>query len=83
MNIPDKFSNRVLRLRKQAGVFETAAYSGLDKLLEKEWPEAYTDVIYESNIVGYQHSVNITHVVVFETTEDALAFKIKYGDKYV
>lgn len=83
MKIPDEFSSRVFKLKRQPMSFSSDSLSEVNKLLEKEWPGAYTDVIYESQIEGYKHNINITHVIVFETTEDALTFKIKYGDKYV
>ena len=76
MNIPDEFSGRILKLRSQS-LFTTR--TPIDPLLS-EWPGAYIDVLYESISPG---DIQVTSVVVFETSEDALAFKIKYGDKYV
>jgi hypothetical protein len=79
MKIPDEFSGRVLKLRSQSMFSDRTQ---VDNLLP-EWLGSYTDVIYESHIIGYQHNISTTVVAVFETTEDAPAFRIKYGDKYV
>lgn len=81
MIIPDEFSRRVIYLKSGVSFFG-ATTKNFTKLLE-EWPGSYTDILYESKIVGYEHRIIIKHVIVFETDIDAVAFKLKYGGEYV
>lgn len=71
MIIPEELAHRVCKTRL------SGLSSGFRKLdqVRKEWPGSEIDVIYETTepIV----------CVVFETAEDCLAFKLKYGDEYV
>ena len=71
MKIPDEFVGRVVKT-KLNGL--TSDFKKLDQI-RKEWEGSEIDVVYEN-----AHSIV---VVVFQTSEDALAFKIKYGDEYV
>lgn len=75
MNIPAEFSDRVCKTRLSG--FNTS-FEKLDEI-RKEWPGSEIDVVYEGT--GLTHEPVV--VVVFETTEDCLAFKLKYGNKYV
>ncbi len=76
MNIPDEFAGRVCRT-KIPGLISN--YKKFDKIVE-EWPGSDIDVIYE-RVEGGEPKAFI--VVVFETTEDCLAFTLKYGREYV
>lgn len=71
MNIPVEFSGRVIRTRLNAltGNFEKI------NQITKEWQGSEIDVIFENN--------KATVVLVFESQEDTLAFKLKHGDDYV
>ena len=71
MKIPEEFVGRVCKT-KLNGL--TSCFKTLDKTV-KEWPGSEIDVVYENgkSIV----------VIVFESSEDCLAFKLKYGDQYV
>ncbi len=70
MIIPDELTHRICRTRL-SGL--TSSFKKLDEI-RKEWQGSAIDVIYENgrSIV----------VVVFDTPEDCLAFKLKYGDEY-
>jgi hypothetical protein len=71
MKLPDEFQGRVIKTRLSGlpGSFKQLTE------IRRLWPEVTTDVMYESGggIV----------VLVFENTEDALAFKLKFGEDYV
>lgn len=71
MNIPAEFSGRVIKTRLNG---LTTSLKKLNQITEA-WQGSEVDVIYENgrSIV----------VIVFETQEDALAFKLKHGDEYV
>jgi len=71
MIIPVEFSSRVCKTRI---TILSANFKKLDEI-KKEWQGSEIDVVYENGkpIV----------VVVFETSEDCLAFKLKYGEIYV
>jgi hypothetical protein len=71
MNIPAEFSGRVYKT-KISGI--TGNLKRLNEIA-KEWQGSEVDVIYEN-------SKSII-VIVFESREDCLAFKLKYGDDYV
>jgi len=70
MIIPDELVGRVAKTRL------SGAISGFRKLdeIRKLWQVAEIDVVYEN--------LDPIIVVVFESTEDCLAFKLKYGDDY-
>jgi hypothetical protein len=76
MSIPDEFIGRVCKT-KLPGLISN--YKKFDKIIE-EWPGSELDVIYER---VKSHEVEARIVVVFETTEDCLAFTLKYGKEYV
>lgn len=71
MDLPAEFIGRVYKTR----------LSGLNQSMKQQnqitesWPGSEMDVVYESG--------KAVIVIVFETTEDCLAFKLKYGDNYV
>ncbi len=71
MIIPEEFSGRVCKTRLPT------LGSNFKKISEitKEWQGSEIDVVYEN--------LKPIIVVVFETTEDCLAFKLKYGNDYV
>lgn len=71
MNLPAEFTGRVVKTRL------TGLPSNFKRLTEvtKSWQGSEIDVIYETG----QPII----VVVFESTEDALAFTLKYGNEYV
>lgn len=69
-SIPDEFKNRVLRT-KFSGYSTT--YEHIRKVAALT-EETEIDVIYENG--------RAVVVLVFETQEDCLAFKLKHGDKY-
>lgn len=71
MIIPDEFKGRVVKTRL-GGL--TSNPTQLDEI-KKLWPGAEIDVVYEN--------LKPIIVVVFESSEDCLVFKLKYGDKYV
>lgn len=70
MKIPDEFVGRVIKTNL------TGLGSSFRKLdeIRKEWQGSEIDVVYEngSPIV----------VIVFESTVDCLAFKLRYGEGY-
>jgi hypothetical protein len=70
MKIPDEFIGRVVKTRL------SGLGSSSKRLTEtvKAWPGSEIDVVYENG--------RAIVVVVFESTEDCLAFKLKYGDTY-
>ena len=70
MNIPAEFAGRVVKTRFGDSVRDRHSLSEV----VKDWPESYIDVVYEN--------LKPIVVVVFESTEDCLAFKLKYGDRY-
>ncbi|MFI5405733.1 MAG: hypothetical protein ACHQ1D_04385 [Nitrososphaerales archaeon] len=70
MIIPDEFRGRVVKTRLNGLTTSFKRYDEIQKL----WPESEIDVVYEDGKAFV--------VVVFESTEDCLAFKLKYGDKY-
>jgi hypothetical protein len=71
MNIPAEFSGRVVKTRI-SGL--NASFRKLDEI-RKEWQGSEIDVIYEN--------AKPIVVIVFENTEDCLAFTLKYGKEYV
>ncbi len=71
MNIPAEFVGRVAKT-KLSGLITSP--KRLTEIL-KAWPGSEIDVVYEKR----QPII----VVVFESSEDCLAFKLKYGDEYV
>jgi hypothetical protein len=75
MIIPAEFSGRVCKTRLSGF---NASFKRLDEI-RKEWQGSEIDVVYEGT--GLTHKPVV--VVVFETTEDCLAFKLKYGNEYV
>lgn len=70
MIIPDELIGRVCKT-KMSGL--NGSFSKLDQI-RSEWQGSEIDVVYENgrSIV----------VVIFESSEDCLAFKLKYGDMY-
>ena len=70
MIIPDEFRGRVVKTRMNGLTTSSKRFDEIQKL----WPGSEIDVVYE----GARPFV----VVVFESTEDCLAFKLKYGDEY-
>jgi hypothetical protein len=70
MKIPDEFVGRVYKTRL-SGL--SSSFEKLDQI-RKDWPGTDIDVIYEN--------FNPIVVLVFETQEDHLAYKLKYGDYY-
>ncbi len=75
MNIPDEFKHRVAKTKLNG--FSTS-FKRLDEI-RKEWEGSKLDVVYEGT--GLTHRPVV--LVIFETSEDCLAFKLKYGDEYV
>jgi len=71
MKIPAEFSGRVIKTRLGISNRNSKKVSEI----QKEFLGSELDVIYES--------ANAIIVLVFETTEDCLAYKLKYGDDYV
>lgn len=71
MSIPAEFSGRVVRTGIN-GI--TGDLKKINKILEV-WQGSEIDVIYENR--------KSVIVLVFESQEDALAFKLKYGENYV
>lgn len=71
MILPEEFKNRVYKT-KLSGL--SGSFVRLDEV-RKEWEGSDIDVIFENG--------KSVIVVVFETPEDYLAFKLKYGDEYV
>jgi hypothetical protein len=71
MDLPAEFVGRVVKTRL------TGLPSNLRRISEiaEEWGGSEVDVIYED--------LKPIIVVVFENTMDCLAFKLKYGGKYV
>lgn len=71
MNLPAEFIGRVYKTRS------TALGSNMKRLSEikEQWPGSEIDVVYED-----QRPII---VLVFESTMDCLAFKLKYGNEYV
>ena len=71
MNLPAEFIGRVCKTKL------TGLPSNFKKLSEivKEWPGSEIDVVYEK--------LTPVVVVIFESTEDCLAFTLKYGKEYV
>jgi hypothetical protein len=71
MVVPDELSGRIYRTRF------TGRFTEIEKMnqLLKDWPNSELDVTYE----------NLQPVVyfIFESSEDCLAFKLKYGENYV
>ncbi len=72
MNLPAEFVGRVVKT-KLSGLTQSMKQQNQ---ITESWPGSYIDVVYES-------ATKMTVVIVFETTEDALAYKLKYGDNYV
>jgi hypothetical protein len=72
MNIPEEFAGRICKT-KLSGM--SSSFKKLDQLI-KEWPGSEIDVVFENREKALV-------VIVFETTEDCLAFKLKYGNDYV
>lgn len=70
MIIPDEFVGRICKTR--LGIASNN-FRNFDQI-KKEWPGSEIDVIYES--------LRPIISVVFKSTEDCLAFKLKYGDMY-
>ena len=71
MDLPVEFSGRVCKTRLNG---LTTSFKRLNEVV-KEWQGSEVDVIYED--------LRPIVVVVFETSEDCLAFKLKYGNEYV
>lgn len=71
MNIPDEFSYRVVKTRLS---IMNNDFRKINEIVEL-WPGSQIDVIYEN--------LRPIVVLVFESQEDALAFRLKYGDEYV
>jgi hypothetical protein len=71
MSIPAGFIGRVFRTKLKGWGMD---FKKLDQLI-KEWPGSELDVLYES--------ASPKVVIVFETSEDCLAFTLKYGKDYV
>jgi hypothetical protein len=76
MNIPDEFSGRVCKT-KIAGAITN--FKKFDKIRE-EWSGSDIDVVYEK-VEGGDPKPLI--VIIFKSTEDCMAFKLKYGNEYV
>ena len=76
MNVPDEFAGRVCKTRI-AGVITN--FKKFDKIRE-EWPGSEIDIMFEK-VEGGEPKPLI--VVVFESTMDCMAFKLKYGSEYV
>jgi hypothetical protein len=70
MKIPPEFAGRVVKTRLSGLGSSSKRLSEIVKV----WPGSEIDVIYEES--------RAIVVVVFESTEDCLAFKLKYGDTY-
>ena len=70
MDLPVEFTGRVI---KTGLTGLTRSFRLLDQI-RSQWPESDIDVVYENGIPIV--------VVVFEHTEDALAYKLKYGENY-
>lgn len=70
MIIPDELAGRICKTRLRG---LTSGFKKLDEI-RKQWPGSEIDVVYEngSSII----------VMVFESREDCLAFKLKYGEYY-
>jgi hypothetical protein len=75
MNLPEEFRHRVCKTKLSG--FGTS-FKRLDEI-RKEWQGSEIDVIYEG--IGLTHRPVV--VVIFETSEDCLAFTLKYGNEYV
>ena len=73
MNIPEEFINRVVETNLRG--LHTPATNKLYELLT-EYKDSYIDVTYDDKLIS-------RIVIVFESTEDCLAFKLKYGKDYV
>lgn len=70
MILPDEFVGRVAK----TGVSGLgSSFRKLDEI-RKEWQGSEIDVVYENGLPIV--------VVVFESTMDCLAFKLKYGEYY-
>lgn len=76
MNIPDEFAGRVCKTKIPGAITN---FKKFDKIRE-EWPGSDIDIIYEK-VEGKDPKPLI--VVVFETSEDCMTFKLKYGNDYV
>jgi hypothetical protein len=70
MKIPKDFEGKVCKLQYAFN------FRDVEKYLE-DWPNAYGDVIYENE----NGNIKPIIVIVFESTEDCLAFKLKHGNK--
>lgn len=71
MNIPEEFSGRVYQTKLGA---LTTDFRKINQIV-KEWQGTEIDVIYKNG--------RSIIVLVFESREDALAFRLKHGDNYV
>lgn len=71
MNISEGFSGRVYKTKTRAFNYQSKR---IDEIM-KGWSGSEIDVIYE-NLIPIV-------VIVFESREDCLAFKLKHGDDYV
>lgn len=70
MNLPAEFSNRVIHLRKIKAFYPLRLLSEI----KKSAPNSEIDVVLENGSTKY--------VLVFNSEEDCLAWKLKYGGKY-
>jgi hypothetical protein len=82
MTISNKLTGKVVMLNSLSPL-NREQHSNLSNLLTQYWPGARVDVIYQSVMNGYKHTINITDIIIFETVEDAIIFKLKYGEQYV
>ncbi len=75
MEIPAEFSGRVCKTKKGW----LSINPRIESEIQKSWPDSYLDVVFE-NLNGKIETIT---VIVFESTEDCLAFRLRYGDDYV
>lgn len=78
IDIPDEFKHVV---------FKTKSLSEKDnlelrKLVEDEFNHVKLDYLFETIGKGANTKINMHLMMIFETPADALAFKLKYGNKY-
>lgn len=71
MIIPAELTGRVCKTRLSSMINLERKLSEI----QKEFPVSEIDVVYEN--------LRPIIVLVFESTEDCLAFKLKYGNEYV
>lgn len=79
IEIPEEFRNLVFKTKSLS--YNDA--SELKKLVNAEFNHVTLDYLYETVGSGLKIKVNMHLMMVFETTEDAIAFKLKHGNKYV